>query len=148
LTDTTTPASATWSNHEGYDLTRHVMTAEQLNDRDRHHNNLITGSVRATKFTGQEFAFVLVDLASGPAGMSVRMSPENARTLAKALLTAADIVDAFEADEAMAQEAELARFNAGPIHPIPVGQRVVEVAKGYFAFEPATCNMVNEGGAA
>ena len=125
-----------WSNHEGYDLTRWVMTHEQINDRDRHHNNLITGSVKATKFTGQEFAFVHVDLTSGPSGMSVRMSPDNARTLANALLAAADTVDAFEADERMREEAELARYNAGPINRI-------EMPGGVVAFEPAT-----EGGAA
>lgn len=125
-----------WSNHAGYDLTRYVMTAEQLNDRDRYHTNLIESSVKATKFTGQEFAFVHVDLTAGPSGMSVRMSPDNARTFANALLAAADIVDSFEADECMREEAELARYNAGPINRI-------ELPGGVVAFEP-----VAEGGAA
>ena len=131
-----------WSNHNGYDLTRYVMTSEQLNDRDRYYTNLIEGSVKATKFTGQEFAFVDMSLTSGPAGMSVRMSPDNARALANALLAAANIVNAFEADECMRQEAELARFNAVPI---PDGDGIVgiELPGGVVAFEPVT-----EGGAA
>jgi hypothetical protein len=123
-----------WSNHAGYDLTRYAMTAEQLNDHDRYHTNLIEGSVKATKFTGQEIAFIDMSLTCGPTGMSVRMSPDNARTLAQALADAADIVDQFTIHQA--EEAELARFNAGPINRI-------ELPGGVVAFEP-----VAEGGAA
>lgn len=123
-----------WSDHLGYDLTRYVMSAEQLNDGDRYHTNLIDGSVKATKFTGQEIAFVDMSLNSGPASMSVRMSPNNARALADALIEAADIVEQFTAHQA--EEAELARYNTGPINRI-------ELPGGVVAFEPVT-----EGGAA
>mgnify|MGYP000396684863 FL=1 len=148
----TTPQPAAhntpWSTHPGYDLSRYTVISDAVNDRDRHHPGTVLASVVAEKFTGCPNTRVRMDLSVGPADMQVRMSPEKARALAQAILDAADIVDAFEADGAMAQEAELARFNAGPIRHIPLGQRVVEVAKGYFAFEPATCNTVNEGGAA
>jgi len=148
----TTPQPAArntpWSTNPGYDLSRYTIVSDAVNDRDRHHPGTVLATVVAEKFTGRPNTCVRMDLSVGPADMQVRMSPEKARALAQALLDAADIVDAFEADGAMAQEAELARFNAGPIRPIPLGQRVVEVAKGYFAFEPATCNTVNEGCAA
>jgi len=148
LTDTTTPDRATWSDTPGYDLMRHTLLGEITNDRDRFAPGTVSATVAAQKFTSEESAYVRLSVAVGPSSISIRASQEKARALAQALLDAADIVDAFEADGAMAQEAELARFNAGPIRPIPFGQRVVEVAKGYFAFEPATCNTVNQGGAA
>lgn len=148
----TTPLPAArntpWSTHPGYDLSRYTVVSDAVNDRDSHRPGTVSATVSAEKFTGRQNACVRINLCAGPADMQVRMSPEKARALAQAILNAADIVDAFEADGAMAQEAELARFNAGPIRHIPLGQRVVEVAKGYFAFEPATCNTVNEGGAA
>jgi hypothetical protein len=77
-----------------------------------------------------------MSLDAGPADMHSRMSSASARTLAQALLAAADIVDAFEADEAMAHEAEIARYNTGPINRI-------ELRGGVVAFAP-----VAQGGAA
>jgi hypothetical protein len=62
------------------------------------------------------------------------MTPTRARTLAQALIEAADIVDQFTAHQA--EEAELARYNAGPINRIAL-------AGGVVAFETVT-----EGGAA
>ena len=89
-----------WSDHPGYDLTRYTLSTTPINNRDRHHPGLVCASVKATKFTGQEHAFVAMDLDAGPAKMDARMSPTRARELARALLDAADIVDAFEAFEA------------------------------------------------
>ena len=126
-----------WSDHDGYDLVRHVMTCEVLNDLDRYNPNLITASVKATKFTGHEAAYVNASMDAGPVSMGVHMSPSRARTFANALLAAADIVEAFEADQrTQAEEAELARYNAGPINRIAL-------AGGVVAFEPVT-----QGGAA
>ncbi len=136
----TTPQPAArntpWSTNPGYDLSRYTIVSDAVNDRDRHHPGTVLASVVAEKFAGRQNACVRMDLSVGPADMQVRMSPEKARALAQALLDAADIVDAFEAATAVSH------------HPINTAQRVVEVAKGYFAFEPATCNTVNEGGAA
>ena len=133
----TTPLPAArntpWSTHPGYDLSRYTVVSDAVNDRDRHHPGTVLATVAAMKFTGHQNACVRIDLSVGPADMQVRMSPEKARALAQAILNAADIVDAFEAATAVSH------------HPINTAQRVVEVAKGYFAFEPATAG---EGGAA
>lgn len=133
----TTPLPAArntpWSTHPGYDLSRYTVVSDAVNDRDRHHPGTVLATVAAMKFTGHQNACVRIDLSVGPADMQVRMSPEKARDIAQAILNAADIVDAFEAATAVSH------------HPINTAQRVVEVAKGYFAFEPATAG---EGGAA
>lgn len=133
----TTPLPAArntpWSTHPGYDLSRYTIVSDAVNDRDRHHPGTVLATVVAEKFTGHQNACVRIDLSAGPADMQVRMSPEKARDIAKAILDAADIVDAFEAATAVSH------------HPINTAQLVVEVAKGYFAFEPATAG---EGGAA
>lgn len=133
----TTPLPAApntpWSTHPGYDLSRYTIVSDAVNDRDRHHPGTVSATVVAEKFAGRQNALVRMDLSVGPADMQVRMSPEKARALAQAILNAADIVDAFEAATAVSH------------HPINTAQRVVEVAKGYFAFEPATAG---EGGAA
>ncbi len=133
----TTPQPAArntpWSTHPGYDLSRYTVVGDAVNDRDRHHPGTVLATVAAEKFTGRQNAWVRIDLCAGPADMQVRMSPEKARALAQAILDAADIVDAFEAATAVSH------------HPINTAQRVVEVAKGCFAFEPATAC---EGGAA
>ncbi len=137
LADLPTKAPTIWSEHLGYDLARYAMTCGVLNDRDRYNPNLITASVMATKFTGHEAAHVNASMGAGPVSMGVQMSPSRARTFANALLAAADIVEAFEADHRIqAESAELARYNAGPIDRI-------ELAGGVVAFEPVT-----EGGAA
>ena len=103
-----------------------------------YHPGLVCASVNATKFTGQDRAFVAMDLDAGPASMDARMSPTEARTMARALLGAADIVEAFEAFEAdRAEAAELARYNAGPL------TTRVDISDGLVAFETVT-----EGGAA
>ena len=125
--DFTPPA---WSDHPGYDLTRYTLSTTPINNRDRHHPGLVCASVKATKFTGQEHAFVAINLDAGPAKMDARMSPTRARELARALLEAADIVDAFEAD--LAVRAELARYNAGPL------TTRVDISDGLVAFETVT----------
>lgn len=133
----TTPQPAArntpWSTNPGYDLSRYTIVSDAVNDRDRHHPGTVLASVAAEKFAGRQNARVRMYLSVGPADMQVRMSPEKARDIAQAILDAADIVDAFEAATAVSH------------HPINTAQRVVEVAKGYFAFEPATAG---EGGAA
>ena len=106
---------------------------------DHYHPGLVCASVKATKFTGQEHAYVAMGLDAGPASMDARMSPTRARVLARALLGAADIVEAFEAFEAdRAEAAELARYNAGPL------TTRADIAQGVVAFEPAQ----TQGGAA
>ena len=77
---------------------------------------------------------VTLELRTGQWSVDADMTPTRARTLAQALIEAADIVDQFTAHQA--EEAELARFNAGPINRI-------ELPGGVVAFEPMT-----EGGAA
>lgn len=136
-TTATQPAPTIWSEHPGYDLTRYVMPYQTINDRDLHHRNTVAATIKATKFTGQECAYVRASMDAGPASLDVNMSPDNARIFANALLAAADIVEAFEADQRkQAEEAELARYNAGPINRIAL-------AGGVVAFETVT-----EGGAA
>ena len=146
MTDTTTPTGTTPTPSEPYDLSRYTLISEPIGDRDRFTPGITFASVHAVRFRGENEALIQLLINAGPTRLGAHMSVEKARTLAQALLDAADIVDAFEGADAMAQEAELARFNAGPIRPI--GHRVVEVTKGYFAFEPATCNTVDQGGAA
>ena len=130
MQDTRETTPTAWSNHDGYDLTRYTLSTKPINNRDRYHPGLVCASVKATKFTGQEHAFVAMDLDAGPAKMDARMSPTRARELARALLEAADIVDAFEAD--LAVRAELARYNAGPL------TTRVDISDGLVAFETVT----------
>lgn len=124
-----------WSNHPGYDLTKYTLSCFFVNDLDKHHPRTIDASVKATKFTGGEHAYVHLALDAGVADMQARMSPGNARTLAKALLAAADIVEAFEADRQQAEKEKQALFNAGPV-------RAIALDGGVIAFE-----TVAEGGA-
>lgn len=131
----TTPPQEPWSNHPGYDLTRYTLTCHCISDLDRHNPRLVDATVKATKFTDHKNTFVHLDVAAGPAGMQARMSPDNARTLAKALLAAADIVEAFEADRQQAEKEKQALFNAGPV-------RAIALDGGVIAFE-----TVAEGGA-
>ena len=135
MQDTRETTPTAWSDHDGYDLTRYTLSTTPINSRDRYHPGLVCASVKAIKFTGQDRAFVAMDLDAGPASMEARMSPTRARELARALLEAADIVDAFEAD--LAVRAELARYNAGPL------TTRVDIADGMVALETVT-----EGGAA
>ena len=138
MQDTRETTPTVWSNHDGYDLTRYTLSTTPINRRDCYHPGLVCASVNATKFTGQDRAFVAMDLDAGPAKMDARMSATKARELARALLEAADIVDAFEAFEAVqAESAELARYNAGPL------TTRVDISDGLVAFETVT-----EGGAA
>lgn len=138
MQDTRETTPTAWSDHDGYDLTRYTLSTTPINNRDRYHPGLVCASVKATKFTGQEHAFVAMDLDAGPASMDARMSPNEARALARALLGAADIVEAFEAFEAdRAESAELVRYNAGPL------TTRVDISDGLVAFETVT-----KGGAA
>jgi hypothetical protein len=138
MKDTHTPHTrAPWSTHAGYDLSRYTAPGEVINDLDRHHPGTVSATVVAEKFTAHPNAHVRMSLDAGPADMHSRMSSASARTLAQALLAAADIVEAFEVDQRIqADETELARYNAGPIARI-------ELPGGVVAFESAT-----EGGAA
>ena len=139
MQDTRETTPTAWSDHDGYDLTRYTLSTTPINSRDRYHPGLVCASVKAIKFTGQDRAFVAMDLDAGPASMEARMSPAEARKLARALLGAADIVEAFEAFEAdRAESAELARYNAGPL------TTRVDIAQGVVAFETAQ----TQGGAA
>ena len=139
MQDTRKTNPTAWSDQDGYDLTRYTLHTTPINSRDRYHPGLVCASVKATKFTGQKSAFVDMDLDGGPANMQARMSPNEARVLARALLGAADTVEAFEAFEAArAESAELARYNAGPL------TTRVDIAHGVVAFEPAQ----TQGGAA
>ena len=138
MQDTRETIPTAWSDRPGYDLTRYTLSTTPINNRDRHNPGLVCASVKATKFTGQEHAFVAMDLDAGPASMGARMSSTKARELARALLDAADIVEAFEAFEAVqAESAELARYNAGPL------TTRVAISDGLVALETVT-----EGGAA
>lgn len=134
-----TPDNSTpWSTHPGYALSRHTLNCRRINDRDRYTPNSMTASVKALKFTDDKVANVRLSLEEGPASIYADMSAHSARTLARALLGAADIVEAFEAFEAdRAETAELARYNAGPL------TTRVDIADGLVAFETVT-----KGGAA
>ncbi len=96
MQDTRETTPTAWSDHDGYDLTRYTLSTTPINSRDRYHPGLVCASVKATKFTGQQNAFVAMDLDAGPSKMDTRMSAAEARVLARALLDAADVLDAFE----------------------------------------------------
>ena len=68
-----------WSIHPGYDLSRHTVVSDAVNDRDLHHPGTVLASVVAEKFTGCPNTRVRMDLSVGPADMQVCMSPEKAR---------------------------------------------------------------------
>ena len=84
MQDTRETTPTAWSNHDGYDLTRYTLSTKPINSRDRYHPGLVCASVKATKFTGQDRAFVAMDLDAGPANMEARMSPTRARELVAA----------------------------------------------------------------
>ena len=141
MKDTRETTPTAWSDHPGYDLTKYTLSCFFVNDLDKHHPRTIDASVKATKFTGGEHAYVHLALDAGVADMQARMSPGNAREIANALMQAADIVDAYnaEADQLRQKEdTELARYNAGPL------TTRVDIAQGVVAFEPAQ----TQGGAA
>ncbi len=86
-----------------------------IGDADLYHPNMVKADVWAMHAkNGPGVAAVSLDVDSGPWGVTAEMTPARARTLAQALIEAADIVDQFTARQA--EEAELARFNAGPIN--------------------------------
>lgn len=88
--------STPWSSHQGYSLSRHTLNCRRINDRDRYTQNSMTASVKALKFTDDKVANVRLSLEEGPASIYSDMSAHNARTLARALIDAADVLDAFE----------------------------------------------------
>lgn len=92
-----TPDNSTpWSTHPGYALSRHTLNCRRINDRDRYTPNSMTASVTALKFTDDKVANVRLSLEEGPASIYADMSAHSARTLARALIAAADVLDAFE----------------------------------------------------
>ena len=129
------PAVNNFGACEGFDLWVDVFS-HSISDADTYHADLLKAQVRAVKSKrAQSTPAVTLELRTGQWSVHADMTPTRARTLAQALIEAADIVDQFTAHQA--EEAELARFNAGPVyHPI-------DLPCGVVAFEPVT-----EGGAA
>ena len=129
------PAVNNFGACEGFDLWVDVFS-HSISDADTYHADLLKARVRAVKSKrAQSTPAVTLELRTGQWSVHADMTPTRARTLAQALIEAADIVDQFTAHQA--EEAELARFNAGPVyHPI-------DLPCGVVAFEPVT-----EGGAA
>ena len=132
--DNKPPAVNNFGASESFDLWVDVFS-HSISDADRYHADLLKARVRAVKSKrAQSTPAVTLELRTGQWSVNADMTPTRARTLAQALIEAADIVDQFTAHQA--EEAELARFNAGPINRI-------ELPGGVVAFEPMT-----EGGAA
>ena len=128
------PAVNNFGSCESFDLWVDVFS-HSISDADTYHADLLKARVRAVKSKrAQPTPSVTLELRTGQWSVDADMTPTRARTLAQALIEAADIVDQFTAHQA--EEAELARFNAGPINRI-------ELPGGVVAFEPMT-----EGGAA
>ena len=128
------PAVNNFGSCESFDLWVDVFS-HSISDADTYHADLLKARVRAVKSKrAQPTPAVTLELRTGQWSVDADMTPTRARTLAQALIEAADIVDQFTAHQA--EEAELARFNAGPINRI-------ELPGGVVAFEP-----VAEGGAA
>ena len=128
------PAVNNFGACESFDLWVDVFS-HSISDADTFHADLLEARVRAMKDKrAQPTPAVTLELRTGQWSVDADMTPTRARTLAQALIEAADIVDQFTAHQA--EEAELARFNAGPINRI-------ELPGGVVAFEPMT-----EGGAA
>ena len=128
------PAVNNFGSSESFDLGVDVFS-HSISDADTYHADLLKAQVRAVKSKrAQPTPAVTLDLRTGQWSVHADMTPTRARTLAQALIEAADIVDQFTAHQA--EEAELARFNAGPINRI-------ELPGGVVAFEPVT-----EGGSA
>ena len=134
-TDNKAPAVNNFGSSESFDLWVDVFS-HSISDADTYHADLLKAQVRAVKSKrAQSTPAVTLELRTGQWSVHADMTPTRARTLAQALIEAADIVDQFTAHQA--EEAELARFNAGPVyHPI-------DLPCGGVAFEPVT-----EGGAA
>ncbi len=91
--------STPWSAHPSYALSRHTLLHKVINNRDRFTPNSTNASVKAIKFIDDKAANVRLSLDAGPAGIYADMCAHNARTLARALLDAADVLDAFEQAE-------------------------------------------------
>ena len=128
------PAVNNFGASESFDLWVDVFS-HSISDADTYHADLLKARVRAVKSKrAQSTPAVTLELRTGQWSVNADMTPTRARTLAQALIEAADIVDQFTAHQA--EEAELARFNAGPINRI-------ELPGGVVAFEPVT-----EGGSA
>ena len=133
--DNKPPAVNNFGACDGFDLWVDVFS-HSISDADTFHADLLEARVRAMKDKrAHTTPAVTLELRTGQWSVDADMTPTRARTLAQALIEAADIVDQFTAHQA--EEAELARFNAGPVyHPI-------DLPCGVVAFEPVT-----EGGAA
>lgn len=136
MTDTQQPKPPAVNNFgscESFDLWVDVFS-HSISDADTYHADLLQARVRAVKSKrAQSTPAVTLELRTGKWSVDADMTTTRARTLAAALIEAADIVDQFTAHQA--EEAELARYNTGPINRI-------ELNGGVVAFEPA------EGGAA
>lgn len=95
-TGQTPDISTPWSAHPSYALSRHTLLHKVINNRDRFTPDSINASVKAIKFIDDKAANVRLSLDAGPAGIYADMCAHNARTLARALIAAADVLDAFE----------------------------------------------------
>ena len=138
--DNKAPAGNRFGSCGAHDLWVNTTFRHSISDADLWHPGMVKADVWAVHAKNGPAAFVSLDIESGPWSVTPDMSPSCARALAEALTKAADIVDQFTAHQA--EEAELARFNAGPI-PDGDGISRIELPCGVVAFEPAT-----QGGAA
>ena len=112
--DNKPPAVNNFGACEGFDLWVDVFS-HSISDADPYRPDIVEASVWAVHARNDPAAAaVSLDIESGPWSVNPDMSPARARALAAALIEAADIVDQFTARQA--KEAELARFNAGPIN--------------------------------
>jgi len=127
------PAVNNFGSCESFDLWVDVFS-HSISDADTFHADLLKARVRAVKSKrAQSAPAVTLELRTGQWSVDADMTPTRARTLAQALIEAADIVDQFTAHQA--EEAELARFNADPINRI-------ELPGGVVAFEPSDTQAV------
>lgn len=76
-------------------------------------------------------AYVFLIINGAGFSMHGANTPESTRALAAALIEAADLCEAFEAEQCMAEERETARLNAGPID----GIARIALPGGVIAFE-------------
>ncbi len=108
------PAVNNFGACDGFDLWVDVFS-HSISDADTFHADLLKARVRAMKYKrAHTTPAVTLELRTGQWSVDADMTPTRARALAAALIEAADIVDQFTARQA--EEAELARFNAGPIN--------------------------------
>ena len=125
------PADNTAPNKPSADWSLRQYTADSL-AIDNHHAPGTQVSRVCAYCWGANNSPAYVSLVIESGGFEVRSqnTPDDARALAAALIEAADLCDAFEAEQCIKEERETARLNAGPINAIEIGG-------GVIAFEDA-----------